>query len=135
MYEVELRHNFAHTLVPRLAKWESLPLCGAQVLLLALECQTFNLRITRMVGLSGLEPPTSRLSGVRSNRLSYKPANEFAFRSRGQHGTRNSLCVRSCRSMLPARYACLLAGNIRPLVEMNGIEPMTPCLQSRCSPS
>ena len=26
-----------------------------------------------IVGLSGLEPPTSRLSGVRSNRLSYKP--------------------------------------------------------------
>ena len=26
-----------------------------------------------MVGLSGLEPPTSRLSGGRSNRLSYKP--------------------------------------------------------------
>ena len=26
-----------------------------------------------MVGLGGLEPPTSRLSGVRSNRLSYKP--------------------------------------------------------------
>ena len=26
-----------------------------------------------MVGLSGLEPPTSRLSGVRSNRLSYRP--------------------------------------------------------------
>ena len=27
----------------------------------------------RLMGLSGLEPPTSRLSGVRSNRLSYKP--------------------------------------------------------------
>ena len=27
-----------------------------------------------MVGLSGLEPPTSRLSGVRSNLLSYRPA-------------------------------------------------------------
>ncbi len=26
-----------------------------------------------MVGLSGLEPPTSPLSGVRSNQLSYKP--------------------------------------------------------------
>ena len=26
-----------------------------------------------LVGLSGLEPPTSRLSGVRSNRLSYEP--------------------------------------------------------------
>ena len=26
-----------------------------------------------MVGLGGLEPPTSRLSGVRSNHLSYEP--------------------------------------------------------------
>ena len=26
-----------------------------------------------MVGLGGLEPPTSPLSGVRSNQLSYKP--------------------------------------------------------------
>ena len=33
------------------------------------------------MGLSGLEPPTSRLSGVRSNRLSYKP---FFFKS-GSH--------------------------------------------------
>ena len=30
-------------------------------------------RIVPAMGLSGLEPPTSRLSGVRSNRLSYKP--------------------------------------------------------------
>ena len=29
--------------------------------------------VFRAMGLSGLEPPTSRLSGVRSNRLSYKP--------------------------------------------------------------
>ena len=29
--------------------------------------------ILKDLGLSGLEPPTSRLSGVRSNRLSYKP--------------------------------------------------------------
>ena len=46
------------------------------------------------MGLSGLEPPTSRLSGVRSNRLSYKP-----------------------------------------IMEMEGFEPLTPCLQGRCSPS
>ena len=32
------------------------------------------LQKTFLVGLSGLEPPTSRLSGVRSNRLSYRPA-------------------------------------------------------------
>ena len=32
--------------------------------------------LLKEVGLSGLEPPTSRLSGVRSNRLSYKPIPE-----------------------------------------------------------
>ena len=31
----------------------------------------------KSMGLSGLEPPTSRLSGVRSNRLSYKPISWF----------------------------------------------------------
>ena len=56
-----------------------------------------------LVGSSGLEPPTSRLSGVRSNHLSYEPLFGIFFH------------------ML--------------MVEMNGIEPMTPCLQSRCSPS
>ena len=32
----------------------------------------------RMVGRGGLEPPTSRLSGVRSNHLSYRPGFRFA---------------------------------------------------------
>ena len=48
-----------------------------------------------LVGSNGLEPSTSRLSGVRSNHLSYAPV----------------------------------------LVEMRRIELLTPCLQSRCSPS
>ena len=32
-----------------------------------------NIKIHLKVGLSGLEPPTSRLSGVRSDQLSYRP--------------------------------------------------------------
>ena len=32
-----------------------------------------HLRIKKVVGSSGLEPPTSRLSGARSNHLSYEP--------------------------------------------------------------
>ena len=46
----------------------------------------YNIRLTHLtsrlnfykpMGLSGLEPPTSRLSGVRSNQLSYKPIFEI----------------------------------------------------------
>ena len=66
-----------------------------------------------LVGSSGLEPPTSRLSGARSNRLSYEPISQFGVFS----------FIRS-----PAD--CLSS-----LVEMMGFEPMTPCLQGRCSPS
>ena len=44
----------------------------------------FRLFILLMVGLGGLEPPTSRLSGVRSNHLSYKPRSKF---SGGDEGT------------------------------------------------
>ena len=58
-----------------------------------------------LVGLDGLEPSTSRLSGVRSNHLSYRPLFLVAF------------------------------GFVFILVEMKGFEPLTPCLQGRCSPS
>ena len=62
-----------------------------------------------LVGLRGLEPPTSRLSGVRSNHLSYKP-------------------------MLVSALVVVSVFR-RPLVEMRRIELLTPCLQGRCSPS
>ena len=64
-----------------------------------------------LVGTSGLEPPTSRLSGARSNHLSYAPSWFIA---------------------VPFIF-CLLKLSL--LVEMKGIEPLTPCLQGRCSPS
>ena len=37
------------------------------------EIQFHSTKFSDMVGLSGLEPPTSSLSGTRSNQLSYKP--------------------------------------------------------------
>ena len=41
------------------------------------------LRNLRMVGRGGLEPPTSRLSGVRSNHLSYRPISRASGQGRG----------------------------------------------------
>ena len=67
-------------------------------------------RLLLLVGLRGLEPPTSRLSGVRSNHLSYKPM----------------LVSGDGRRFFVFR---------RPVVEMRRIELLTPCLQGRCSPS
>ena len=64
-----------------------------------------------LVGPSGLEPPTSRLSGARSNHLSYKP---FSF------------------GWFFPIFPC---SRFPGMVEMMGFEPMTPCLQGRCSPS
>ena len=40
----------------------------------------------RLVGLGGLEPPTSRLSGVRSNQLSYRPASLISQNQTGKAG-------------------------------------------------
>jgi hypothetical protein len=39
--------------------------------------------VERMVGLGGLEPPTSRLSSARSNQLSYKPCNHTQLAASG----------------------------------------------------
>ena len=65
-------------------------------------------QLALLVGSSGLEPPTLRLSGVRSNHLSYEP-----------------ILIRPA-VVLPYPH---------PLVEMRRIELLTPCVQGRCSPS
>ena len=48
-----------------------------------------------MVGTSGLEPPTSRLSGVRSNHLSYAPIFFFPPRTLCGHTTLLTVRIRS----------------------------------------
>ena len=51
------------------------PLLARQVLsqLSYTPIQVINKSLSGWMGLNGLEPSTSRLSGVRSNQLSYKP--------------------------------------------------------------
>ena len=53
------------------------------------------------MGLSGLEPPTSRLSGVRSNQLSYKPIlKSFDFSGDEEIRTLDPLLARQVLSQL-----------------------------------
>ena len=57
--------------------------------------------ITKPMGLSGLEPPTSRLSGVRSNQLSYKPIlKSFDFSGDEEIRTLDPLLARQVLSQL-----------------------------------
>ena len=82
-------------------------------------------RHCRLVGLDGFEPSTSRLSGARSNHLSYRP---FLIWFRFVHRTLYPSSDPFCQIRL-------WVADFHRLVEMMGIEPMTPCLQGRCSPS
>ena len=90
-----------------------------------------------VVGSNGLEPSTSRLSGVRSNHLSYEPmfvAVPVAILRPTFVCLRLSLY--SFRDLKPYGLFCLkrvVRG--AAVVEMNRIELSTPCLQGRCSPS
>ena len=81
-----------------------------------------------LVGVAGIEPATSSLSGTRSNQLSYTP---FA----GCAGNfRLELSRWKCSSSAPAG-SVLPPAHLLKLVEATGFEPVTSCLQSRCSPN
>ena len=56
----------------------------------------------QMVGPGRVERPTSRLSGVRSNHLSYEPQEVFDETSQGQHTDENALTRRYPRAIARA---------------------------------
>ena len=106
-------------------------------------------RAFALVGPSGLEPPTSCLSGTRSNLLSYDPSWLVSGYSLGWwrwwDSVSRELRARSSAALTVRRTVIHFRSPSNPssdvfelfltLVEMMGFEPMTPCLQGRCSPS
>ena len=89
-----------------------------------------------VVGSNGLEPSTSRLSGVRSNHLSYEPISVAGRFHRPNLFAAALHCPtpRLPHAPLDVSETRLGSGSL-PLVETNRIELSTPCLQGRCSPS
>src|SRR6059036_3921545 len=57
------------------------------------------------MGLSGVEPLTSRLSGVRSNHLSYRPCRAHSQSRRGPFRGRNSSSSSSSNSSSRSSYS------------------------------
>ena len=76
------------------------------------------------MGLSGLEPPTSRLSGVRSNQLSYKPIlKSFDFSGDEEIRTLDPLLARQVLSQLS--YAPSINIQSIKMVGLRGLGPLT----------
>ena len=81
-------------------------------------------RCVGMVGRGGLEPPTLRLSGVRSNHLSYRPNLLRAVQPTGRRPRPGAdISRRSCDLLPMSRSSCLQGKH--DVVEPIGIEPMT----------
>ena len=74
----------------------------------------------KIMGLNGLEPSTSRLSGVRSNQLSYRP------KIRKKRVTRIELATTAWKAVvLPLNYTRMAV--------WTGLEPATSCVTGRHS--
>ena len=125
-------------------------LCFVLIVLGVRGVPSTSLRFSPMVGSNGLEPSTSRLSGVRSNHLSYEPisvavlvaitAYLFSFTPSVRYlnilrDDRSRLLAISRRGYVVRTRFVRELPPVQPVVEMNRIELSTPCLQGRCSPS
>ena len=82
-----------------------------------------------LVGRGGLEPPTSRLSGVRSNHLSYRPKRSGTAKSRrpAAHSTnvREGQC--GCRANRPRDFGfakVALVERVAPQVRQQGLDTL-----------
>lgn len=110
-----------------------------------------------VVGVAGVEPATSSLSGMRSNQLSYTPDEALSGLPSRSLVTHSCKAFARLRGFALPRHGSLLAcqavaderppspklrrGSLRSsrrssrrLVEATGLEPVTPSLQSSCSP-
>ena len=96
-------------------------------------------RCNLLVGPSGLEPPTLRLSVVRSSQLSYGPVRRHKLHITRRTAYSTSRSFRCVSSSSQTRFAGLCSDfgrlAIIQMVEIVGIEPATSCLQGRRSPS
>ena len=91
----------------------------------------------RLVGLGGLEPPTSRLSGVRSNLLSYRPYVSAIADSGGDEESRTPDLLRAKQALSQLSYTPMVLENPAGLSKLNSVkvdflrsrwtEDVTPC--------
>ena len=84
-----------------------------------------------MVGLIGLEPMTPALSRRCSNQLSYRPLLRLSFE--GQALAELAVVGVVANYGLPFVALRSFSEDGRRMVEVNGFEPLTFCLQSRRS--
>ena len=84
------------------------------------------------MGTSGLEPPTSRLSGVRSNHLSYAPKLKTWYKEQSsKRVTRIELATTAWKAVvLPLNYTRMI---LNKKMARDGIEPPTHGASIHCS--
>ena len=82
--------------------------------------------------IHNVKQPENRDQRTDVRHLPHQPSSQIRLSQEVTHNSR-----RLARTWNQARTNCPLPSVLCPLklVELNGFEPMTPCLQSRCSPS